>query len=151
MAQIFDLNLSLCESHKMKRIKYCGCGSDAIKVIDIDGKEYPCTYFFPLSMSYSELEKIQSYDFSDDSLFINNDCLENCYIYPICKGCYGDNYSTTGSFCKRSEQRCRMSKLRALAVANLQARRLLLRNPISLTNEERDTILAIRNINEKYS
>lgn len=105
VAQVFDLELSLCESHKQKRIKYCGCGTSAIKVIDIDGKEYPCTYFFPLSMSHSELKKIEEYDFSDESLFINDSCLQNCYIYPICKGCYGDNYSTTGKFSTRSAQK----------------------------------------------
>lgn len=123
VAQLFDLNLSICESHKKERIKYCGCGTDATKVIDIDGKEYPCTYFFPLSMKSEELKKISEYDLTDENLFIDEDCLENCYIYPICKGCYGDNYSTTGKFSKRSEQKCKLAKLRALSVATLQAKK----------------------------
>lgn len=151
VAQIFDLKLSLCESHKKERIKYCGCGSDAITVIDIDGKEYPCTYFFPLSMNHSELESINKYDFSDDNLFINEDCLNNCYIYPICKGCYGDNYSTTGKFSKRSDQRCKLSKLRALSVATLQAKRILSIAHTELSQDDRDTIVAIRTINNLFS
>ena len=146
VAQIFDLDLSLCESHKQERIKYCGCGSNSIKVIDIDGKEYPCTYFFPLSMNQSELNKINKYDLSNDNLFINEDCLQKCYIFPICKGCYGDNYSTTGKFSTRSIQRCRLSKLRALSVATLKAKRILLEMHASLSEEEKDTIIAIQNI-----
>lgn len=146
VAQIFDLDLSICESHKKERIKYCGCGSDAIKVIDIDGKEYPCTYFFPLSMSPMELEKTKDFDFSNDNIFIDEECLENCYIYPICKGCYGDNYSTTGKLSKRSSQRCQLSRLRAFSVAKLQAHKILSKKHQKITEEERDTIIAIQNI-----
>lgn len=151
VAQLFDLNLSLCETHKKQRIKYCGCGSDAIKVIDIDGVEYPCTYFFPLSMSKKELDKIADIDLTDENIFINEECLENCYIYPICKGCYGDNYSTTGLLSTRSQQKCKLAKLRALAVASLKANRILSKEHQEITSEERDTILAIQKINELFS
>lgn len=150
VAQLFDLNLALCETRQHERIKYCGCGSEAIKVIDIDGKEYPCTYFFPLSMSSKELAEIKKYDFSDDKLFVNEDCLKNCYIYPICKGCYGDNYSTTGKFSTRSHQRCQLSKLRAMAVASLQAQRILQCKHKEITKEEKDTIVAIHHINNLF-
>lgn len=146
VAQLFDLELSLCESHKHKRIKYCGCGTNATKVVDIDGSEYPCTYFFPMAMPKAELEKIKKINLHDESLFINEDCLQNCYIYPICKGCYGDNYTSTGSLNKRSEQKCRLAKLRALAVATLQAKRILSKNPTEITQQEHDTIVAIKNI-----
>lgn len=151
VAQVFDLNLSLCESHKKERIKYCGCGSDATKVVDIDGKEYPCTYFFPMSMSKEELNKINSFDLSDDDLFIDGDCLDNCYIYPICKGCYGDNYSTTGMLSKRSSQKCKLSKLRALSVATLQAKKMLANSYTELSKEEKETIIAIKRINMLFS
>ncbi len=147
VAQLFDLNLSVCESHKHERMKYCGCGSEVTKVIDVDGKEYPCTYFFPLSMTPRELEKIKSFDLSDDNIFINEDCLQNCYIYPICKGCYGDNFSTSGKLSTRSAQRCKLAKLRACAVANLQAKRLLSDSPATLNAEEKETIIAIQKIN----
>ncbi len=151
VAQIFDLNLSICESHKNIPIKYCGCGSPATKVIDIDGKEYPCTYFFPLSMSSSALKEIEKYDLSNNCLFINKDCLTNCYIYPICKGCYGDNFTTTGLLHKRSKQKCKLSKLRAVAVANLRAKQILLNRPSVLTKEERDEIIAIQKINTLFA
>lgn len=150
VAQLFDLDLSLCESHEKERIKYCGCGSDAIKVIDIDGKEYPCTYFFPLSMNSEELEQIKNFDLSNDKTFIDEECLQNCYIYPICKGCYGDNYSTTGKLYKRSSQRCKLSKLRAFSVAKLQAHLILSKNHAELSEEERDTIIAIQKINNLF-
>lgn len=150
VSQLFDLDLSLCESHKKERIKYCGCGSDSIKVIDIDGQEYPCTYFFPLSMNSTELQKIKKFDMSDDSLFIDEECLENCYIYPICKGCYGDNYSTTGKLSKRSFQRCKIAKLRAYSVAKLQAYKILSISHTKLTEEDRDTIIAIQKIHDLF-
>lgn len=151
VAQIFDLDLSICESHKKERIKYCGCGTDATKVIDIDGKEYPCTYFFPLSMNTKQLKEIDKYDLTDEKIFINEDCLANCYIYPICKGCYGDNYSTTGELSRRSIQKCKLAKLRALSVATLQAKKLLSQNPIGLSGEEKETIIAIRKIYQLFA
>lgn len=151
VSQLFDLDLSLCETHKKKRMKYCGCGSDAIKVIDVDGKEYPCTYFFPLAMNKNELKKISQYDLADENLFIDEQCLANCYIYPICKGCYGDNYTTTGSLSKRSEQKCKLAKLRALAVASLQANKLITKGHRVITTDEKNTIIAIQKINELFS
>ncbi len=151
VAQLFDLRLSLCETHKKERIKYCGCGSDAIKVIDIDGMEYPCTYFFPLSMSRKELARIQRFDLTNEELFLDEDCLANCYIYPVCKGCYGDNYSNTGLLSRRPEQKCKLAKLRAVSVATLQARRLLSNNHQTITEEEKNTILAIQKIMSLFS
>lgn len=151
VAQLLDLKLSLCETHKNKRIKYCGCGSDVIKVIDIDGSEYPCTYFFPLSMSRPELKKVLCYDLKDENLFIDKDCMETCYIYPICKGCYGDNYSTTGLFSKRPEQKCKLAQLRAVSVAKLQAHRMLANTYKTLTEEEKNTIIAIQKIAKLFS
>jgi sulfatase maturation enzyme AslB (radical SAM superfamily) len=32
----------------------------------------------------SELDAILATDFSDDDNFIDDDCFENCYIYPVC-------------------------------------------------------------------
>ena len=151
VAQLFDLRLSLCETHKNKPVKYCGCGSNVIKVIDIDGAEYPCTYFFPLSMNRTELKKVQCYDLTQEDLFIDQDCLRTCYIYPICKGCYGDNYSTTGLFSKRSEQKCKLAKLRAASVAKLQAHRMLANNYNTITEEGKDTIIAIQKIAKLFS
>lgn len=151
VAQLFDLDLSICESHKKERIKYCGCGCNATKVIDIDGKEYPCTYFFPLSMNSKQLKEIEKYDLSDDNIFIDDDCSTHCYIYPICKGCYGDNYSTTGKLSKRSSQKCKLAKLRALYVATLQAKKLLLCKPAELSTEEKNTIIAIRKIYQLFA
>lgn len=151
VAQLFDLRLSLCETHKNKPIKYCGCGSDAIRVIDIDGAEYPCTYFFPLSMNRAELEKLQCYDLRQEDLFIDKNCLGSCYIYPICKGCYGDNYSTTGLFSRRSEQKCKLAQLRATSVAKLQASRMLANNYTTLSEEEKNTIIAIQKIAKLFS
>lgn len=150
VAQIFDLDLSLCETHKKRNIKFCGCGTDATKVIDIDGQEYPCTYFFPLAMGKNELMKIKEIDLSNEKNFINQDCVDNCYIYPICKGCYGDNYSTTGSLSHRSQQRCQLAKLRALAVATLHAAKFLSVNYKQISKHDKNTITAIEKINSLF-
>lgn len=74
---------------------------------------------------------------SDDKLLREEDCLTNCYIYPICKEYYGDNYTTIGKFNKRTEQKYKFATWRALVIATLQARKILLRNPSDLTQKKK--------------
>lgn len=152
VAQIFDFDLAICESHKGQRIKHCGCGSNRLKVVDVDGKEFPCTYFFPLAMSQCELEKFKQIDLSDEDLFFDNDCIRNCYISPICSGCYGDNYSSTGCLYKKSKQKCAIMKLRIMAAAKIQASRIVDNFKKDCIDENtRDTIIAINNINNQLN
>lgn len=152
VAQIFDFDLALCELYKGQKIKHCGCGSDRLKVVDVDGIEYPCTYFFPLSMPQNELNEIGKMDLSNEEIFFNKDCIKNCYISPICSGCYGDNYSSTRCLHKKSEQKCSIMKLRVMAAAKIQAYRIVGTNRMACIDEyTKNTIIAINNINNQLN
>lgn len=147
LAQIFDFNLAICETHRGQKIKHCGCGSNRLKVVDVDGREFPCTYFFPLAMPQYELKKIRQIDLSNEELFFDNDCIKNCYVSPICSGCYGDNYSSTGCLHKKSKHKCAIMKLRIMASTKIQAYRIANNyKENSIDENTRNTIIAINNI-----
>jgi hypothetical protein len=78
-----------------------------------------------MSFPQNELNAILKTNFSDDELFIDDDCYNNCYIYPICSTCSGANYMVNKSFKKRNKNKCRIQKLTALFIADLQAKRLV--------------------------
>jgi hypothetical protein len=71
-------------------------------------------------------------------------------IYPICNCCSGANYTVNKTFKKRNKGKCRIQKVLALFVADMQARRIA-KNP-----ERYDettlfyTIEAIKQIRERY-
>jgi radical SAM protein with 4Fe4S-binding SPASM domain len=78
---------------------------------DIDGKMYPCSYMTPMSFPPNELRDILKTNFSDDELFIDDECFNNCYIYPICPTCASANYIKNKSFKIRNKNKCRIQKL----------------------------------------
>jgi radical SAM protein with 4Fe4S-binding SPASM domain len=121
---LFQREIDICESQIKKRAKYCGTGIGT-PFFDIDGKMYPCSYMTPMSFLQNELTAILKTDFSDDELFIDNECFDNCYIYPICPTCSGTNYMVNKSFNKRNKNKCRIQKLVALFIADLLAKRLV--------------------------
>ena len=91
-----------------------------------------------------------AYDFSNPRNAIDEDCFNNCYIYPICPTCSGANYLKNKSFKKRDRSKCRIQKLIALYSADLQAKRLL-KNPESIDKERLYyTITAIKHIKELF-
>jgi sulfatase maturation enzyme AslB (radical SAM superfamily) len=57
--------------------------------------------------------------------FFDEDCYKNCYIYPICPTCSGANYMVNKNFKERNKSKCRIQKLIALFIADLQGKRLL--------------------------
>lgn len=103
-------------------------------------------------MSRHELEEIGQIDLSNEELFIDNDCIKNCYVSPICSGCYGDNYSSTGCLRKKSKHKCAIMKLRIMAATKIQASRIA--NSFkgnSIDENTRNTIIAINNINNQLN
>lgn len=146
---IFSLPLAACESREHEYRKRCGTGENMV-VVDYNGKKYPCTFFSPISMSEEQLNEILSFDFTDHRLFINQGCFNDCYIYPVCHGCYGDNYCTTGKLNCRSLQKCEINKLKVKASAQYHSQMLLkkLDSAESLTEKEALTIKAILKINQ---
>jgi len=89
-------------------------------------------------------------DYSNDENFIDEECFNNCYIYPLCGTCAGASYLVNKSFKKRDKRRCRIQKLVALFIADLQAKRIL-KNPDCIEKDQLySTIEAIKKIKSLY-
>jgi len=150
---LFLKDLDICESTVKERTKYCGTGTGT-PFFDIDGKIYPCSYMTPMSFSESELNEILKTNFHDDELFIDDDCFNHCYIYPICPTCAGANYKTSRYFKKRNRNKCRIQKLIALFIADLTVERLLKSGVSFNSNTDKTklyyTIEAIKHIRDLY-
>lgn len=151
-ARIFNLPLASCEIKDNTYKKRCGTGEN-MAVIDYDGQKYPCTFFSPVSLNKEQLLEISNIDFLKIENFIDPECISSCYLYPICFGCYGDNFATTGSMKTRSFQKCQIAKLKALATANFLAKELSrkLNNAEKISEKDKMTINAIIKINEQFS
>lgn len=146
--QMLSKQLSHCRAKKERR-KWCGIGSGC-PFFDVDGKMYPCPFVTPMTFSEGELSEILKVDFTNNDNFIDEDCFENCYIYPICPTCAGANYLKNKSFKERDKSRCRIQKLISLFIADLQAKRIM-KNP-KIYNDEvlYHTIEAIKKIRSLY-
>lgn len=146
--QMLDLKLYLCES-KRKKKKWCGIGEGAI-FFDIDGKRYPCPFITPMTFSKEEISYLQTIDYSNEDNFTDEDCFNNCYIYPICRTCAGACYLNNKTFKKRLKSKCRTMKLIALFSADIQAKRII-KNPNRYNKDTLyKTINAIKRIRELY-
>lgn len=146
---LFDKDLAACEAKEKHRKKSCGVG-DKIVFFDTDGKMYPCTYITPMTFSQSDINEISKVDFSNDENFIDEDCYQNCYIYPICTTCAGANYQINKNFMQRDKRKCKIRKLIALFIADLQAKRIV-KNPKIYDNTKLyHTIEAIKKIRKLY-
>lgn len=122
--QMLDKHLHICEIKNRERRKWCGIGVGC-PFFDVDGKLYPCAFITPMTFSHNELSDILSTDFDDDNLFIDDDCFDNCYLYPICPTCSGANYLNNKTFKQRDKRKCRIQKLTALFIADLQAKKIV--------------------------
>jgi sulfatase maturation enzyme AslB (radical SAM superfamily) len=145
---MFDKKLELCEA-KQEPKKWCGIGTGT-PFFDVDGKRYPCSFITPMTFPQHELDDILGTDFSKDGNFIDDDCFNNCYIYPVCPTCSGANYMVNKTFKKRNKSKCRIQKLLALFTADMQAK-------LIQKNSERyddttlyHTIEAVKKIRELY-
>ena len=147
--QMFDKQFDLCEVRERRKIKWCGTGVSCL-FFDVDGKRYPCSYFTPMTFSEQELQKVMSYDFTDESLFADDKCFGNCYIYPLCPTCAGANYQTNKDFSIKNPIHCKTQKLIALFAAELQAQKII-RNP-KIYDESKMyyTIKGIENVRALY-
>ena len=149
VCQMFDKNLALCEQKKPSKIKYCGIGYGA-DFFDVDGKRYPCPFCTPMTFSQVELEKMAKTEFDKDENFVDEDCYNNCYLYPICPSCAGNNFMHSGCFNKHERVKCKITKFTALFIAELQAKKIV--NGTDGFDKERRywTIEAIKKIKSLY-
>jgi radical SAM protein with 4Fe4S-binding SPASM domain len=147
--QMFGKNLAFCEAKDKSRKKWCGIGNGTT-FFDTDGKMYPCNYATSMTFPKSDLDKILETDFANDENFIDEECFENCYIYPICNTCAGSNYSANKNFKTRDKRKCKIQKLIALFIADLQTK-LIIKNPKKYdATKLYHTIEAIKKIRELY-
>lgn len=74
---------------------------------DVDGNNYPCHMFAPISVGADKSNYFKNIDFSDNHRIFDAECNE-CAISPICPTCYGFNYKYRGDVAKRDKSRCGM-------------------------------------------
>lgn len=147
--QMLNKRLNFCERKDKEKRKWCGVGTGCI-FFDVDGKKYPCTYITPMTFNGNELADIMTMDFTNDENFIDDDCFNNCYIYPICPTCAGACYTKNKTFKKRDKSRCILQKLITLFIAELQAKRIVKNPKIYDDYTLYHTIEAIRKIRSLY-
>ena len=148
--QMLNKSIELCAVEIPKREKRCGIGTN-VTFFDTNGLQYPCSFVTPMTFNECELDKIKNINFNNSNLFIDEYCFETCLIYPICSSCAGANYLKNHSFKEQNKSRCKISKLVALFVADLHAKRII-KYPELYTNETvlYYTIEAIKKIREAY-
>ena len=147
--QLFDKDLSSCESQTKDRNKWCGIGTGT-HFFDVDGKRYPCSFVTPMTFTQNELDRILETDFTNDENFIDDECFNDCYIYPICPQCIGANYMVNKTFRKRNRSKCRIQKLISLFIADMEAKRIV-KNPKRYDDTKLYyTIEAIKKIRNAY-
>jgi len=147
--QMFNKELGLCEVKNNEKQNWCGIGKGTI-FFDVDGRRFPCQFVAPMTFTEPELSEIMRTDFRNSELFIDNDCFNNCYIYPICPTCAGANYKCNRTFKKRNKTKCRIQKLISIFIADLIAKRIVKNPKIYDDNQLYHTIEAIKKIRELY-
>ncbi|MFR3976224.1 MAG: radical SAM protein [Desulfovibrio sp.] len=147
--QMLGRQIDMCEETNRPKRKWCGIGTGTI-FFDTDGTRRPCPFVTPMTFDENELNDIMKTDFEDHTVFVDDDCFTNCYLYPVCPMCPGANYLVKKTFTKRDKSKCRMQKLITLYAADLQARRLLKKPKSIPENRVYNTISAIRKIKEKF-
>jgi len=147
--QMLDKNIYICEREKHERRKWCGMGTGCV-FFDTDGKRYPCSFISPMTFSETELSSILITDFSNDDNFIDEECYNSCYIYPLCPACHGAGYFHYRTFKQRDKSRCRIQKLIALFTADLHAKRIVKNPKLYQENTLYNTIEAIKKIRDLY-
>ncbi|WP_448779832.1 radical SAM protein [Bacteroides congonensis] len=114
------LNLDLTEliDSSFSYSKHCGCGEGTL-LIDVDGKEYPCAVFSPISLPKERIDALSSIDFSDIDSFVADEC-RKCLLYRACPKCYGMNFLHTGNLVTHNAFYCAAFKIQVLVNCILQ-------------------------------
>ena len=147
--QMLGRQIDVCVEENRPKRKWCGIGTGTT-FFDTDGSILPCPFVTPMTFSQEELKEILNTDFKNEDSFIDDDCFNNCYIYPICPTCPGANYLVKKTFKTRDKSKCRIQKLITLYAADLQAKRVV-KNVASFPEDRvYNLITAIEKIKELY-
>lgn len=148
--QAFARRIDICAHTKREPRKWCGTGVYT-PFYDCDGKKYPCPYLTPMTISEEQIDYLEKIDFNDVNVFTNAECLESCYLYPICSTCAGANLKANGKLSDYNKSKCVLTRLFAVFTAEFHAQRIL-KHPELYSDERRlyYTIQAIEDIRERY-
>lgn len=140
------LNMDLLTSLNIegKNRKYCGCG-EIMKCVDVDGTEYPCQMFAPITLSQEQLLSVSNIDFRNHSDFQNEIC-GNCILNVKCPRCYGMSYKTSNDVRYREPFLCKAFKIQFLSNVILMQKRI----DAGLEDENKDRLLSVINYIQKY-
>lgn len=145
---LINIPIFKCEDANSYK-KWCGCGEN-MGAYDTEGHPWPCTFFTPLTFSDKVLGSVSELKWNDYSKFIDTECKENCYLYPVCNNCYGANLLSTGHINKHDRSKCKLMEKRALFAAIYYAHRLKTETAIQ-SREDALTIDAIEKICSLYN
>lgn len=106
--------------HKQLQHKKCGCG-EQIVCVDVDGKEYACHLFAPITATDSLAKESRKINFTHYKEFESKVCYE-CLLKPLCTTCYGMNFLTTGDITRQAPFTCQAFKIQFFIVCELYYR-----------------------------
>lgn len=105
-----------------KALKFCGAGTRT-KVFDVDGREYPCQYFLPLTLGGEPMDLSQVHFEDVMNLSEMDEHCQKCVAVNICPSCYGSNYQETGDIHRRNMDFCKLQKVILLANSYFSAKK----------------------------
>lgn len=122
----------------MPNDKPCGCGEDLV-CIDVDGKEYACHLFSPITIGKDKAAIANStLNFARHEDFVDKIC-HGCLLQAICTNCPGMNYIATGQVNRQNDFTCKANKVIFLANCEFAIMRYE-------QSKDNDRILYIENI-----
>lgn len=141
LSQIVAIELDSVFSKKEGKTRYCGAGS-RIHAYDVDGNQYPCQGFAPITLGKEAEEYIKT-DLSDVILDDKSPCRKCDFLY-MCPDCYATNRMSTGDIRLQSKEMCLFNRLCALASSTIQYHRIKMKSVSSLTVEDQVVLKAIK-------
>lgn len=112
-------------TYRNHKCRNCNAGTKYLKAYDIDGKEYPCHMFTPLSIGMSTHNNTKEIVFPENEVctqLLDSKC-RNCPIVSFCQFCYGSNYIEYQNIYKINPMICKINKVIFSAKAVLYAKR----------------------------
>lgn len=103
--------------------KWCGVGTNIVTT-DIDGRDYPCHAFLPISLGTEKARKYQHFNFNEIRKLLDEPCVA-CAILPICPTCYGANLYKNENPKLRDKNLCNLAKITALACSYFEAQKII--------------------------
>lgn len=138
---MLEMPIACLDENSTFAVRYCGAGQH-MSTYDIDGENYPCQYFMPLSIGTERAVLSQKIVFPGDNFskdLLDEKC-RDCIIQSCCPNCFGANYACTGDIYKRDENMCRLTKIMIKARSYFKAKQWEL-GQLKETGEELQSFL----------